>query len=126
LVIKEWHCSACGLDFDSELQICARCGATEPSVSRAFRTPPGFKSDTTKVTDQSLSNFTAQYGLSDFSNNPSTKHEKNFDHLWKPASELVSAPEPGESNADVIRGIMAEAAKPITSQKVVVGKERAA
>lgn len=125
-VIKEWNCGACGLDFDSELQVCHRCGATDPHVTRAFRTPPGFKSDTTKVTDQSLQNFTSLYGLSDYSNNPSTKHEKNFDHLWKDPKEIVSAPDADESKADVIKNIMADAVKPITSQKVVVAKERAA
>lgn len=124
MVIKEWHCGACGFDFDSGLAICGHCGATEPYVTRAFRTAPGFKGDKTKQLDLSLSNFTKTYGLSDFSNNQSSKHEKNFDHLWKPASEIVSAPETGESHGDILRNIASDAAEPITSQKIIVGSDR--
>ena len=127
-VVKEWHCGACGLDFDSSLAVCGRCGAVDPYVERAFRTPPGFKGDKTKLLDTSLDKFTKQYGLSDYSNNQSTKHEKNFDHLWKPANQVVSAPEPGESRGDLIRSLSQDAAKPVGKNKIIVGrsKEKAA
>lgn len=127
-VVKEWHCNGCGLDFDSTLNVCGRCGATDPYVMRAFRTAPGFMGDTTKATDNSLSRFTKQYGLSDFSNNQSTKHEKNFDNLWAPVSDLASMPEliSQTGEAALLKSIGPEAQKSIGSKKIVVGKEKAA
>ena len=134
MVIKEWHCNGCGKDLEGEFPICGFCGATDPYVVRAFRTPPGFKGDKTKLLDVSLNNFTKQYGLSDFSNNLSTAHEKKYAGLdgkpislndtWKPASEVVSAPDPGESRADLIKSLTKEAAAPITSKKIVVARGR--
>jgi len=136
MVIKEWHCGACGFDFDSGLPICGHCGATEPYVIRAFRTAPGFKGDKTKQLDLSLSNFTKSYGLSDFSNNQSTSHEKKYPgadgkpitlaDTWKPANQVVSAPDDGESRGDLLKSIMPEAAKPIGKQKIVVARDRQA
>lgn len=133
-VVKEWHCGGCGLDFDSEVPACFRCGAAEPHVTRAFRTAPGFKGDKTKLLDTSLQNFTKHYSLSDFSNNPSTAHEKKYPGMdgqpitlndtWKPANQVVSAPEPGESQADLVRSLVKTASEPIGSKKIVVGKER--
>ena len=134
MVIKEWHCGACGFDFDSALPICGHCGATEPYVTRAFRTAPGFKGDKTKQLDLSLNNFTKQYGLTDFSNNQSTSHEKKYlgfdgkpislDETWKPATDIISAPEAGESRGDLLKSIMPEAAKPIGKERVVVARDR--
>jgi len=134
MVIKEWHCGACGCDFDSEFAICGRCGATEPYVARAFRTAPGFKGDKTKQLDLSLSTFTKTYGLSDFSNNQSTSHEKKYagfdgkpislDDTWKPASQITRSPEAGESRGDLLRSLIPEAAKSLTSRKIVVGRDR--
>lgn len=133
-VIKEWHCGACGRDFDSALAICGFCGATEPFVVRAFRTAPGFKGDKTKQLDLSLSNFTKQYGLSDFSNNQSTAHEKKYagfdgkpmslNDTWKPATNVTTAPEAGESRGDLIKSLIPEAAKPIGKQRIVVARDR--
>ena len=135
MVVKEWHCGACGLDFDSQIEICPRCGATEPYVVRAFRTPPGFKSDQTKITDTSLQNFTQHYGLSDFSNNPSTAHEKKYmgadgtpislNDTWMPAGNVVSAPEPGESRADVLKAMMPAAALPVKKPTIINPRSKA-
>lgn len=134
MVIKEWHCGGCGLDFDSEFPICGRCGAAEPHVVRAFRTAPGFKGDKTKLLDTSLQNFTQHYGLSDYSNNQSTAHEKKYagpdgkpislDDTWKPANQVVSAPDAGESRADLIKAFAKDAVAPVTSKKIVVARGR--
>ena len=128
MVIKEWHCNGCGADFDSTDSICGYCGATDPYVVRAFRTAPGFKGDKTKLTDTSLKNFTNQYGLTDFSNNKSSKHEKDFSNLWKPTTDLVNDPNlaSGVGQAELLRSISKEAAAPITSQKIVVGRDKQA
>ena len=125
-IIKEWHCGACGLEFDSGFPVCGRCGATEPYVTRAFRTAPGFIGDQTKRTDTSLLNFTQQYGLSDFSNNQSTKHEKDLSSTWHPTSDLVNDPSlvGNKGEAALIKSLIPEAAKPVTSKKIIVGREK--
>lgn len=74
-VLKEYRCQdpRCGRLFDSFVPSCIHCGTT--NVKRVFLTPPGFKSDKTKLQDSSIEHLTASYHLSDFSNNQSTKHD---------------------------------------------------
>lgn len=112
-VIKEWNCSSCGIVFESPFPICIRCGATESYVTRYFTQPPAFKGDVTKFKDESLQQFAKHYSLSDFTNNPNAKHEKNFDHLWKPVSNLVADPAMGSGgvNREVFNVASSEASK---------------
>jgi hypothetical protein len=119
VVIKEWRCKTCGLDFDSSLQICERCGASGDFVERVFRTAPGFKSDVTKATDNSLQRFCETYGIN-YTNNQSQKHEVDLSKTWHDPKEVISAPDPDESRADVVKSLMKEAGQPVTSRKIVV------
>ena len=117
MVIKDWRCP-CGNVFESGLPICPICGASEPYVTRTFTKPPAFKSDLTKFKDESLSQFTQTYGLSDFSNNQSQKHEKDFSDLWKPASELVADPSLASGGeAALIKKLMPESHKALSEAK---------
>lgn len=118
MVIKDWRCP-CGNVFESGLPICPSCGASEPYVTRTFTKPPAFKSDSTKFKDESLSDFTKTYGLSDFTNNQSQKHEKDYSSLWKPVGDLVADPSLASGGeAALIKKLMPE------SSKAVVGAER--
>lgn len=74
-VLKEYRCQEpnCGRLFDSTVPSCIHCGST--NVKRIFLTPPGFKSDKTKMQDSSLEHLTESYGLTDYSNNPNTRHD---------------------------------------------------
>lgn len=119
MVIKEWHCNACGLDFEGGLQICERCGATDDYVIRAFRTAPGFKSDVTKATDNSLQRFCETYGIN-YTNNQSQKHEVDLSKTWHDPKEIIAAPDSDESRADVVKALMKDAIQPITSKKIIV------
>lgn len=78
-VIKEWKCLDCGY-FESAEPICPLCGTTE--VKRVFLTPPSFKSDKTKLTDENIESLSRQFGMTDYSNNLSTKHEAQSSHIW--------------------------------------------
>lgn len=80
-VIKEWQCPRCG-DFESAIPACIYCGSTE--VKRVFLTPPAFKSDKTKMVDDSLRTFARQTGRTDYSNNLSTRHEVQSPNIWAP------------------------------------------
>lgn len=63
-VIKEWKCAAHG-SFDGSHPICPRLGCESENVAREFRTPVGFKSDTTKMTDTGLRKTVDDYKLGD-------------------------------------------------------------
>lgn len=78
-VIKEWLCSICG-PFESASKICPACGTGD--TRRIFLTPPGIKTALSKQTDRNLKQLVEQAGLSDFSNNLSTKHEKKSPLVW--------------------------------------------
>lgn len=131
-VIKEWHCNGCGFDFDSDIPVCGKCGAVDPHVVRAFRSPFAFKGDKTKQLDMSLESFTKHYGLSDFSNNQSTSHEKKYIGLngqpislndtWMDNSKGVvsSEPDKGESQGALIENLMKTAGEGVTTKKIVV------
>lgn len=116
-VIKEWTCSDCGNEFDSDLPCCSNCGSE--NVQRAFRTAPGFKGDKTKMKDSSLREFTNQYGLSDFSNNQNTKHEKKTSHEWKPVSDLVSDPNVRGGESKLIKDLSPTAKQSVRNAKVL-------
>lgn len=79
-VIKEWKCHKCGY-FESAIPICIHCGSTE--VIRVFLTAPSVKSDKTKLVDDSLKTFAKQTGLTDYTNNKSTMHEKANPTIWQ-------------------------------------------
>jgi DNA-directed RNA polymerase subunit RPC12/RpoP len=72
-VIKEYKCKDCGRIFDSQFPSCIHCGSTE--VQRIFITPFGYKSDRTKFSDDNIKSQIEAYGLSDYSNNESTRHD---------------------------------------------------
>lgn len=80
--MKEWKCAVCGF-FESDLPVCVKCGDTE-NIKRVFLTAPGFKSDKTKFTDENLDVLAKQSGMTDYSNNLSTRHEKSTADIWKP------------------------------------------
>ena len=93
-VIKEWNCNDCNNEFDSDVSICPSCSSID--VARAFRTSPGFKSDNSKNKDFLVRDALQSYGLSDYSNNESTKHTKDTSNLWQPLSSFTPSMEGGD------------------------------
>lgn len=73
VVVKEYSCPVHGY-FESTFSICPTCGTTQ--VKRVFLTPPAFKGDATKMKDNELRQLTMTYGMSDYSNNVNTMHDK--------------------------------------------------
>lgn len=74
-VLKEYRCNECGRVFDSTVPSCIHCGTT--NIKRIFLTPIAIKSDRTKLNDSNMEHLCESYGLTDFSNNESTKHDKS-------------------------------------------------
>lgn len=118
-IIKEWTCSDCKHEFDSDVSICPKCSSID--VQRAFRTAPGFMGDNTKFKDSALGDFTKTYGLTDFSNNPNTKHEKDHSALWKPLSDFNPSMAGGE--AGLLKSVAGEA-KSAVKNPIVAGRDR--
>jgi hypothetical protein len=122
-VIKEWRCS-CG-DFESDLPICPACGACDPFVTRIFTKAPAFKSDRTKFNDDNLKQFTDYYGLADYTNNLSTKHEKDYSDTWKPTTDIVNNPALAANGGEaaLIKSIAKDAAKKIANP-ILAGRDK--
>ena len=97
-VIKEWKCNTgCGF-FESAYPVCTRCGSED--VLRVFLTAPSIKGDKTKFVDSQVAQFTRQSGITDYSNNLSTHHEKESPNIWKsvPLSKPKTAKDSGVIN----------------------------
>lgn len=66
-IIKEYRCLDCGDAFETaDPDPC--CPACSGEGERAFFTPPGIRSPSTKVKDQMVRGLAADYGLSDVNN----------------------------------------------------------
>ena len=85
-VNKEYTCPIHGY-FESTFSICPTCGTT--NVKRVFITPPAFRSANTKNSDRELRQLTMAYGLTDYSNNESTKHTKDHSDTWATPTEAA-------------------------------------
>ena len=121
-VVKEWQCQFCGY-FESALSICPKCGCTDPYISRVFVTPPGFKSGKTKVKDSSLKEFTDLYGLTNFTNNVSQKHDKPTAHRWQPVTDMLDETHIGGGEQKLIKELMPSAKQRI-EHPIIVGKDK--
>lgn len=86
-VLKEYRCNDCKIIFDSTIPVCIYCGSE--NIQRIFVTPFGFKSDKTKSTDGHMEHHLKSFGLSDFSNNESTKHTPERRECWTSAKEAL-------------------------------------
>jgi hypothetical protein len=67
MILKEWKCPKHG-SFEGSHPICPASGCDSEGVEREYLTPPGFKSDTTKLTDSGFRRTAEVYGLSDMNN----------------------------------------------------------
>lgn len=67
MIIKEWKCPLHG-SFDGSHAICPAYGCDSDGVEREYRTAPGIKSDSTKLTDAGFRRTADVYGLSDMNN----------------------------------------------------------
>lgn len=91
VVVKEYSCPVHGY-FESVFSVCPTCGTTQ--VKRVFVTPPAFKGDATKMKDNELNQLTMAYGMTDYSNNESTKHTNDHAETWatpQTAAQILSA-----------------------------------
>jgi hypothetical protein len=67
MILKEWKCPVHG-SFEGSHPICPAMGCDSENVEREYLTAPGFKSDTTKLTDSGFRRTAEVYGLSDMNN----------------------------------------------------------
>ena len=109
MVIKEYRCSTCNRIFDSAIPACIHCGSV--TVTRIFTTPFAYKSDKTKSADNHLEHLTSSYGLTDFSNNESTKHAPVSSGNWanlngNDVRGLLPSMQGGSVNVDKMKGSM--------------------
>lgn len=68
MMIREWRCSKCATDFESEEPLCPNCH-TEDGVTRVFLTPPAVHtSGKRQFTDKMMREIADDYGFTDMGN----------------------------------------------------------
>ena len=95
-VTKEYLCISCG-PVENTLPVCPRCGNTEPNLKREFRSPVGIKSGMTTWKDTNIRGLVEGAGMGDFSNNVSTKHERDTSDTWKDKKEYINMIKSGQA-----------------------------
>lgn len=82
-VLQDYECESCAKEFDTwdDEAVCPHCGSSDCEIT--FVSPRGVLTSQTRQTDKDIKTLTKECGLTDYNNNPSTKHDPPAIGYWQ-------------------------------------------